>query len=284
MCRSNRIIVMLPIIKYTTEQECLDASKKTWRVLAYASMEMRANKKLLIDLLSYDWQSFEYAHSSLRADKNVAMVALERSSSINFTYLSDALKCDMNVMRFMMSRNGQNLKYFTAEHSNRDFVILGASALADGHYALSCASEELRDDVDFVMKVVELCGRSLCYASSRVQNNINVVMRAVINDVFAFEFASEALRDNVDVVAEVAGSAMLREAVIKTYQYDEDYAYANELMIDSPFEYVSSRLQCNPKIVLLFLLSGGFVVPDRLNKLKPRQYSVADDIVWCRLA
>jgi hypothetical protein len=66
--------------------------------------------------------------------------------------------------------------------------------------ALKFASDELKDNRQFIVETLKCHGMALEYASIRLSGDILVVKTAVMNDIRALKFASEEMKTCVDVI------------------------------------------------------------------------------------
>ena len=75
-------------------------------------------------------------------------------------------------------------------------------AIKQSACALEYASEELRDNYDFMMAAVKRDGFALEYANEELRNNSDIVIVAVKQNWQALRYASEEVRNNPDIVME----------------------------------------------------------------------------------
>ena len=78
---------------------------------------------------------------------------------------------------------------------------------------LEFASDRLKDDKDVLLKSVSQAGWTFCYASDRLKNDKDVLLAASKVDGQALYFASKALRDDKDVVL----TAVTKKPIILKY-------------------------------------------------------------------
>jgi len=111
-------------------------------------------------------------------------------------------------------------------------------------YALSDASERLKNDKEVVLAAVTSSGWALKYASENLKDDKEVVLAAVTNSGWALQYASKNLKDDKEVVL---------TAVTGT-------GYA--------LQYASERLKNDKEVVLIAVKRCGDILPEVSENLK----------------
>jgi hypothetical protein len=150
-------------------------------------------------------------------------------------------------------------------YDNKQFIMYFIDYKINAYYTgtldnLKDASKKLQDDEEVVMKAVQKCGNELKYASERLQDSEEIVKIAVKQCGYALASASERLQDNEEIVkiavkrngnALSSASKRLKDneeivmIAIENYKQDRYYTRCNIL------NYTSDRLKNNIKIIML---------------------------------
>ena len=141
-----------------------------------------------------------FASQELRADREIVLAAV-RNYGQALAYASKELQGDLEVAYAAIENNGEAL--FSASDELRDdkeFVIAAVTS-KDTHYCtLTFASYRLQDDPEVVRRAVEVNGQALEHASERLRNDENIVLAAVNHDGNALQYASRRLKNTVITV------------------------------------------------------------------------------------
>ena len=98
------------------------------------------------------------------------------------------------------AHSATTLKFASEELRNdKDFVL---KAIRRNGYALQYASDGLKGDKEFILKVMQINGLTLKYASERLNDDRDVVLEAVKNNGKSLAYSSVRLRDDREIVLE----------------------------------------------------------------------------------
>jgi hypothetical protein len=120
----------------------------------------------------------------------------------SITTAKDGVKKNRDFLLFMVSSDGNNLKYLLPEFQ-KDPEIVTAAVKKNGE-ALQYASVELRKNQTLIQEIVEEAvknnGLALKFAFEDSQKDQKIVTIAVTQNGDALEFATHELKDNKDIV------------------------------------------------------------------------------------
>lgn len=106
----------------------------------------------------------------------------------------------------LVKLDGYNLKWLKNFCNDKDVVLIAVSneLLAHGYeMALSFASETLQNDEEVVLRAVNRAGLALKFASQRLKANEKIVMAAVANESSSFEYADDSLKNDPKFIAKI---------------------------------------------------------------------------------
>jgi len=107
---------------------------------------------------------------------------------------------DRNMMLSLVSVHGEFLRFSSPELRN-DTEVVYIAAQTD-QFILEKASEDLRRNRDFMMRVMKVDGRSLRHAGGRhIREDKELVLAALSNSARALEYAGDNLKSDYDVVS-----------------------------------------------------------------------------------
>ena len=144
------------------------------------------------------------------------------------------------------------------------------AAVSKDGWALSRASERLKDDKDVCLAAVSHHDWALLYASTRLKDDKDVCLAAVSHHGWALRFASERLKDDKDVcLAAVSNDGDALIDVSMRLRNDKDVCLAAVSNEGWALEFVSTRLK-NDKDVCLSAISQNALafelIPENFQK------------------
>ena len=137
----------------------------------------------------------QYASSSLKNDKEVALIALKYGASLN--HLGYKLIADREVVMVAVKMNGANLQYTIPELRDDYDVVM--TAVKNGN-DIKWASERLRDNETIALEAVKRNGYQLEFISPRLKRNKKIVIEALKQKHEAFEYVVEELRTDPEIL------------------------------------------------------------------------------------
>ncbi|CAD7962860.1 unnamed protein product [Amoebophrya sp. A25] len=169
--------------------------------LRWASQRLRAEKKVVLEAVTYNSYSLKFASPDLRNDREVVMAAVSQNGNA-FQFASEDLRSDKDIAMNAVATGAEALKYASPElTSDRELV---AAALALDGRALRYASASLKDDKDLVLAAVK---------SGRYKKETDST-----RSVSPFQFASPGLqRDKEFIMTAVTATADLHGVLTHTH-------------------------------------------------------------------
>ena len=149
--------------------------------LKHASERLRDDRVIVLAAVGADAGSFKYVSDRLRDDKGIVLAAVGADAG-SFKYVSDRLRDDKVVVMKVVKTEGRMLEYASAHLRDDKEVVEAALGLCTSrscHCAWLHASERLRKDREFVMKVIHISGEMLPYMSPRLRVDRAFVMEAL---------------------------------------------------------------------------------------------------------
>ena len=168
------------------------------------------DKNAALLAVANDWNHVMYLPHELRGDRDVALVALQKS------------KLALSWLRSPTSGAGDN-----------EALIVGA--VANTRDSLVYASSRLKGYPEFMKQIVKINAHALKHASPNIKNDPMVVFAAVKANPDSLEHASEQLKSDRAFVLKILG---ILEGVRSGAQYGR------------VLQFASDSLKCDPELVL----------------------------------
>ena len=131
-------------------------------VLKLAVPAIRADRELVMEVVTVEWPAFAHAAEPLQDDRDVVMAALSLAA-FPLEYASPRLQSDDIVVAKAVSMWGEALQWASADlQANREIVLLAVNSKG---VALAHASSVLRGDREVVLAAVAQDADALQYAS-----------------------------------------------------------------------------------------------------------------------
>lgn len=193
---------------------------------------------------------FPYLSESLRADKNLVMYVLTKQPMM-LEFAAGDLKADREVVSRAVAQSGEALKYASeALQDDAEVVLLAAgSKYSEDFFAF--ASRRLRRDRSFVRRVVSESGRALLHAAEKLRGDKETVLAAVSQYGLALECASDELRRDKDVVlAAFSQDSSALDFASDELKQDKDFVLAAVSEYGPALESASDALKADKEVVL----------------------------------
>ena len=141
-----------------------------------------------------------FASQELRADRDIVLAAV-RNYGQALEYASEELQADIEVAYAAIENDGEALFSVSDElKDNKHFVIAAVTSEGTDSCTLTFASDRLQNDPEVVRRAVEVNGQALEHASERLRDDVNTVLAAVTRDGNALQYASGRLKNTVITV------------------------------------------------------------------------------------
>lgn len=154
------------------------AIRQTSEAYNYVPKNLKTNKHIIEETLKNNGMMFKKIPKRFKKDRNFALIALQQDGDV-IRFLPSKFKNDKDLVSIALKSNGSNIKYASNDIKNdRDMVLMAVRNKNDGN-VLCYVSEQYRDDDQIVEQAVVCNGETLEYASSRLQSDIKIVLKAM---------------------------------------------------------------------------------------------------------
>ena len=150
-----------------------------------------------LEAIKEDGNELQHASLELRADRNVVLAAVRQAGGLAIAYASPGLQADREIVLEAVRQNGDALQYASTElWADREVLL---EAVRQNGDALQYASTELQADREVLLEAVRQNGDALRYASAELWADREVVLEAVRQngDHDALRYASTELRADI---------------------------------------------------------------------------------------
>ena len=178
-----------PSIFKTLPENLRDNKKIVLSTFIEKPFFLRSKKKEIV---------LKYASESIRDNTTVALKALAYNPQ-NFQFVSDRLKNEKKFVLKAISKDWRCIEYVSDELCD-DKDIISAALKNDSEEVLGFASTRLQDDYEIVYKACKVDGCNLQFASARLQDDKEIVKNAIKNWGGFLEDASERLQKDEELI------------------------------------------------------------------------------------
>jgi len=226
-------------------EEIIDlALSKSGDVLEFLPIEYKSNKEIVMNALNKSPDAIKFVSDELKKDKDIAQVICKSPNALK--YMDKSIFEDKEFIKKIITINPSVLNILDDKYKDdKEIVLLFIKYL--GHYGepLRCVSVRLQDDIDVVKKAVINNGISLRNASSRLQDNKEIVMEAIRSDGNSLRYASDRLKRDKDIIDYII------EHSINSLNIIEDKELIMSLLKEdkSLFNKINYRLQQDDDII-----------------------------------
>ena len=241
-------------------------------IFKFCPENLKADKSIVISVVTNNGNNLEYATEQLKADKEVVMAAI--SNNLNaFKYVPSSLALDAEISKIFISNvnvdNKETLENLSKElKTNKDFIL---ELVRQNGLFLEYASEELQSDKEIVLAAITNNGKALEYASQELKADKEIVLAAITNNGEALRYASDefkATREFVLTAAKSYGSVLNFYSVPKEFNGDKEVVMTALTNDGHALQFVSDELKADKEVVL-FAFSNGcknlYYVSDELK-------------------
>ena len=161
--------------------------------IAYASPGLQADREIVLEAVRQNGDALQYASRELWADREVLLEAVRQNGDA-LRYASAELQADREVLLEAVRQNGDALRYASAELWADREVVLEAVRQNGDHDALRYALTERRADIceDFLEEGREDKGQALLFASRELWADRGFFQEAVRQNGNALRYATDA--------------------------------------------------------------------------------------------
>jgi lambda repressor-like predicted transcriptional regulator len=273
------------------EQERIEAVRKNWQKLRYASEEIKNNRDIILEAVQQNGRALQYASEKLQNDRELVRAAVQNDVWA-LSCASKKLRNDHDFILEMVQQNANALLYASEKMKNKRDIVLAAiqkswrslefasenmtnnpdivmAAIQKSGWALEFASVNMKNNPDIVLAAVQKDGRALYHASVERKNDYAIVMAAVRQKGWALSDASEELKNNFVIVLEaVKQDAWALQFASEELRNNRHIVLAAVRHNGLALQFASEELRNDPDIVLAAMRQNGKAVKNASEELR----------------
>lgn len=193
--------------------------------------------------------------------------------------LPDLYLDDEDVMLTAVTKNGAALEMASNRIKAMRHIVLTAHSTALSGHVIEYASDELKDDVEFIIEAISYPRYHhylvVKYASDRILNDKKCAIKILFIGGYSLQYFNIILRDDIDVVlAAVKQCGYALEFASSRLRNTKEVVLAAVRTNGLALQYATYKMRNNKKIVLVAVSSDGMALRYATNKLQTN-YDVA---------
>ena len=162
------------------------------------SNRFKDNEKFVLEAMQSQFIAIDYASERLKNDRNFILSAVKLKGHALVHVLPKFQNDKEIVLTAVENGNFNTFKYASDELKNdKDFVL---QVLKISPYSFQYVSDKLKEDKAVIKQALTLEGRNLQFLPENLRDDTNLASMAVKQNVDAFQYASKRLRANKDFV------------------------------------------------------------------------------------
>lgn len=206
--------------RYRDDKEiALEAVTMDGMLLEFVSEALKNDDEIVTKALRSNPLALKYAGSKYKDNQNLVLKLIARCPEV-VKFISPRLKENFLIATEAVKRNGKLLKYFPKFKNNREMVLEAvkqnglAILYADNiffsdkeimlevikqnqsTYLITCISQVLKDNEEFMKEVCKIHKEYIKYASERLKDKKEFILSFCSTYQECIEFASERLKDD----------------------------------------------------------------------------------------
>lgn len=238
----------LPALIRNNKEIVKYAIRRSKKGLSYASEELRSDEQVVDFAVGLNGWAISFASAQLKANKKLVIKAMKKDGAA-FECLDQSMRSDKEVVLAALQSNRKVLKYVGSRLQN-DKEIIRAAIIKPGEFDMAnnfeFASNELKDDEDFVKEFLMKSIDVFRFASERVCSKKEIAMLAAGISSWAISYASAQLRaDEEFVMASVKKNGGTLKSADSSLKDKEEFVLAAIKNSPSAFEFASERIKKN---------------------------------------
>lgn len=162
--------------KFQSEKELFYLSDANYETLEYASIELKNDFDLVLNLCSRNGLNLKYASTELKHNEDIVCAALKSNgNAIEFTpwLISDYSKALESV-----NSKGNALKHLCEDFKDNLEIVL--AAINDDPFAIEFASDRLKGDPDLALKVINKEWMAFQYLNENIKSDMFFIREALL--------------------------------------------------------------------------------------------------------
>ena len=207
--------------------------------LPYVSERLKNDESFIVEAVKTNPLAIEYASESIKSNQQLMdTLVVEHKIYSALKYASMEVKDNVQIVKEAVKDDAFFLEFASDRlRDDEDVALLAIDSDANCTEAMQFVSDRLKNNREFVLKVVSMIG-FVEYVPEEYRNDEEIVMAAVRKDGQSICFAGEQFRDNKEIV---------REALKNTCATDLWDDISERLKRDE--EFVAELIESDPKML-----------------------------------
>jgi len=173
--------------------------------IIYASRNIRDDKDTMLKLVSLRPSYVQYVSDRLKKDEDIAYESIPGGEE----FIDDEILFDKDFAIMIAENKGHVLYEFEESidviNASKDYFIerlgwVSSSPPIEIATIFASAHKSLKNDRDYMLKIVKVFGLCIKYGSDEIKADKEVVMAAVKNSATAIQHVSDELKDDDEIV------------------------------------------------------------------------------------
>lgn len=165
---------------------------------AMLPLALRSDKEMVMAAVQQSGMRLQYAGDSLKADKAIALLAIQHGCILQV--IDPSLHDDKDVVLAVVQRHGEFVLPHLSKTMLNDKDISIAAIQCSGGYALYRMTKAMRRNKEVVLAAVKKNGAALMHASEELKSDKEVALLAVQQDAKALAYVGPKLKDDADIL------------------------------------------------------------------------------------
>ena len=209
--RSNRNIV-------------LETMKHNGDSLYFVSEELRNDKEIVLEAIKNYKESIYFASTELQNDRDILLELFSKRTNQNEDEneneneeeeeyflnlnLNNILKKDFELFKFLISKNGMFLNFFSKNEKDRRMITkeIGILGVKQNGNSIKFLKEELKNDREIILEAIKQNGNSLEFIPNKFRNDKEIVFEAIKQNSNSIKFLdlnlNKLIIENEDIIEE----------------------------------------------------------------------------------
>jgi len=140
---------------------------------------------------------FKNRYFKNNTDKINKIINIINPDFLNIYYIKKLLLNDEITLK-ILNKIPIMIKFLNYYHKNNKNLLLSICKIDNS--LIKYASNELKSDIDFIDKMIDIFPASIYYAKKELKDNYDLALKAVSIDGDVIEYLSERLRNNNEII------------------------------------------------------------------------------------
>lgn len=223
-----------------------------------ADKSLKKDKEFVIKVLKKEPRALEFVDKSLLKDREVILTAIRQEGWL-LRFADINLKADRELVKIALESNGRLSEIDLSLRDDPEILKIAKDMMLsnqDGHY-LRFAGNHLNNDKDIVLRAVTENWVELEYAGQQAKDNKEIVLTAITSGGSALEYASPRLKgDKSIVMTAIKNRSSAVRFANKTLTKDKEVALA-VLRLGDNLEYLDVSIKRDKHFVLMAVSQNG---------------------------